>query len=205
MTVAELLYNPYDYALHEDPYPLYRRMRDEAPVYRNEAQGFWALSRHEDVVAAFRDSARFSSSHGVSLDPAASGPHAHRTMSFLAMDEPMHGRMRGLVSRGFTPRRVAEMEPHIRELTRRYLDRILEERSIDFIGDLAGRLPMDVISELIGVPAADRDEVRGCRTSSSTARRAPTTCRRRASRRPSRSSPTTRRCWPSAAADGPAT
>lgn len=160
MTVTELLYNPYDYALHDDPYPVYRRLRDEAPVYRNATQGFWALSRHEDVVAAFRDSARFSSAHGVSLDPAASGPNAHRTMSFLAMDEPMHGRMRGLVSRGFTPRRVAEMEPHIRELTRGYLDRILDAGAIDFIGDLAGRLPMDVISELIGVPVADRDEVR---------------------------------------------
>ena len=160
MTVAEILYDPYAYDLHDDPYPTYRRLRDEAPVYRNEAQGFWALSRHADVVAAFRDSARFSSAHGVSLDPAASGPHAHRTMSFLAMDPPMHGRMRGIVSRGFTPRRVAEMEPHIRELTRGYLDRILDEGSVDFIGDLAGRLPMDVISELIGVPAADRDEVR---------------------------------------------
>ncbi|MFP5256554.1 MAG: cytochrome P450 [Acidimicrobiia bacterium] len=160
MSVAELVYDPYDYAVHDDPYPVYRRLRDEAPVYRNEERGFWALSRHADVVDAFRDSARFSSSHGVSLDPAASGPHAHRTMSFLAMDEPMHGRMRGLVARGFTPRRVAEMEPHIRELTRGYLDRILDAGSIDFIGDLAGRLPMDVISELIGVPPADRDEVR---------------------------------------------
>lgn len=160
MTVAELVYDPYDYDLHDDPYPLYRRLRDEAPVYRNDERGFWALSRHADVVDAFRDSARFSSAHGVSLDPAASGPGAHRTMSFLAMDEPMHGRMRALVSRGFTPRRVAEMEPHIRDLTRRYLDRILDERQVDFIGDLAGRLPMDVISELIGVPSADRDEVR---------------------------------------------
>jgi cytochrome P450 len=160
MSVAELVYDPYAYELHDDPYPTYRRLRDEAPVYRNDERGFWALSRHTDVVDAFRDSARFSSAHGVSLDPAASGPHAHRTMSFLAMDEPMHGRMRGLVARGFTPRRVAEMEPHIRELTRAYLDRILDEGSIDFIGDLAGRLPMDVISELIGVPAADRDEVR---------------------------------------------
>jgi cytochrome P450 len=103
---------------------------------------------------------RFSSAHGVSLDPSASGPNAHRTMSFLAMDPPMHGRMRGLVSRGFTPRRVAELEPRIRELTREHLDRALAKGTFDFIGDLAGKLPMDVISELIGVPAADRDEVR---------------------------------------------
>ena len=160
MTAADLVYSPYRYEIHEDPYPTYQRLRDEAPVYRNVEGGFWALSRHTDVVEAFRDNARFSSAHGVSLDPAASGPHAHRTMSFLAMDPPMHGRMRGLVSRGFTPRRVAELEPRIRELTRKHLDLALEKGSFDFIGDLAGKLPMDVISELIGVPRADRDELR---------------------------------------------
>ena len=160
MSTAELVYSPYAYDIHDDPYPTYARLRAEAPVYRNEASGFWALSRHADVVDAFRDNVRFSSAHGVSLDPAASGPHAHRTMSFLAMDPPMHGRMRGLVSRGFTPRRVAELEPRIRELTRRHLDVALEMRSFDLIGDLAGKLPMDVISELIGVPEADRAEVR---------------------------------------------
>ena len=157
---TDLRYDPYDYGLHEDPYPTYARMRTEAPVFRNDDLGFWALSRHSDVLEAFRDSDRFISSHGVSLDPAASGPHAHRTMSFLAMDPPMHGRMRGLVSRGFTPRRVLELEPRIRELTRRYLDDALQSGSFDFIGDLAGRLPMDVISELLGVPESDRDEVR---------------------------------------------
>jgi len=157
---TDLRYDPYDYALHEDPYPTYARLRTEAPVFRNDDLGFWALSRHADVLEAFRDSDRFISSHGVSLDPAASGPHAHRTMSFLAMDPPMHGRMRGLVSRGFTPRRVLELEPRIRELTSRYLDEALQSDSFDFIGDLAGKLPMDVISELLGVPEADRDEVR---------------------------------------------
>ena len=160
MTAAELIYSPYRYEIHEDPYPTYQRLRDEAPVYQNVEGGFWALSRHTDVVGAFRDNARFSSAHGVSLDPAASGPHAHRTMSFLAMDPPMHGRMRGLVSRGFTPRRVAELEPRIRELTREHLELALDQGSFDFIGDLAGKLPMDVISELIGVPRADRDELR---------------------------------------------
>jgi len=158
--VSALVYNPYHYEIHEDPYPTYRRLRDEAPVYRNEAGGFWALSRHADVVEGFRDNVRLSSAHGVSLDPAAWGPQAHRTMSFLAMDPPMHGRMRGLVSRGFTPRRVAELEPRIRELTREHLDVALAKSTFDFIGDLAAKLPMDVISELIGVPAADRDELR---------------------------------------------
>ena len=160
--MTALVYNPYHYEMHEDPFPTYQRLRDEAPVYRNETDsgGFWALSRHADVVDGFRDSARLSSAHGVSLDPAASGPHAHRTMSFLAMDPPGHGRMRGLVSRGFTPRRVAELEPRIRELTRSYLAVAIEQGTFDFVDDLAGKLPMDVISELIGVPVADRDELR---------------------------------------------
>ncbi len=159
-TVEPLVFSPWDYAVHENPYPLYARLRDEAPVYHNAAEGFWALSRHADVVAAFRDSERFSSAEGVSLDPAATGPQASRTMSFLAMDPPQHGHMRALVSKGFTPRRVAEMEPRIRELTRRHLDTCLQQGSFDFVADFAGKLPMDVVSELIGVPEADRAELR---------------------------------------------
>jgi cytochrome P450 len=135
-------------------------MRDEAPLYRNDERGFWALSRHGDVMAAFRDSERFSNAEGVSIDPAASGPHAHRTMSFLAMDPPQHGRMRGLVSRGFTPRRVAAMEDGIRALTVAHLDECLQKGDFDFVGDLAGKVPMDVISEMLGVPQADRAMLR---------------------------------------------
>jgi cytochrome P450 len=157
---ATITYSPYDYDVHEDPYPTYARLREEAPLFRNDELEFWALSRHSDVVAGFRDSARFSSSHGISLDPAASGPHAHKVMSFLALDPPRHGRMRALVSRGFTPRRVLDLEPRIRALTLAYLEPALDRGSFDFITDLAGKLPMDVISELMGVPVEDRDEVR---------------------------------------------
>ncbi|MFC4906235.1 cytochrome P450 [Actinomadura gamaensis] len=153
-------YSPYDYAVHEDPYPLYARLREEAPLYRNEELGFWALSRHEDVAKAFRDFATFSSSNGVSLEPSAWGPHAHRTMSFLALDPPKHTRMRALVSKGFTPRRVELMGDGIRELTRRYLDEALSGGECDWVADFAGLLPMDVISQMVGVPAADRAEVR---------------------------------------------
>ena len=159
-TTEPLVYDPYAYEIHEDPYPTYARLRDEAPLYRNDERNFWALSRHADVMAAFRDSDRFSNSHGVSIDPAASGPHAHKTMSFLAMDPPQHPRMRGLVSRGFTPRRVAEMEDSIRALTIEHLDACLEKGSFDFVADLAGKLPMDVISEMLGVPKEDRANLR---------------------------------------------
>ncbi|GAA4136935.1 cytochrome P450 [Actinomadura keratinilytica] len=153
-------YSPFDYAVHEDPYPTYARLREEAPLYRNDELGFWALSRHADVAAAFRDHVTFSSANGVSLEPSAWGPQAHRTMSFLALDPPRHTRMRALVSKGFTPRRVRELEGRIRELTRRHLEPALAAREFDFVADFAGLLPMDVISEMMGVPEADRAEVR---------------------------------------------
>jgi hypothetical protein len=158
--MTDIVYDPYAYEMHEDPYPTYARLRAEAPLYRHSDQGFWAISRHADVVETFRDSVEFSSAHGVTLDPAASGPHAHKTMSFLAMDPPRHGRMRALVSRGFTPRRVQDLEPRIREIARMHLAAAIDKDEFDFIGDFAGKLPMDVISELVGVPAEDRDEIR---------------------------------------------
>ena len=152
--------DPYDYDFHEDPYPTYAALRENAPLYRNDGLQFWALSRHADVVAAFRDADRFSSRDGVSLDPAASGPGADRTMSFLAMDEPRHGRMRKLVSAGFTPRRVAMLETRVREITTAHLRTVFDGGAFDFIEDLAGKVPMDVISELLGVPLSDRAELR---------------------------------------------
>ncbi|WP_280412058.1 cytochrome P450, partial [Nocardia asiatica] len=158
--VEPLVFDPYDYAFHEDPYPTYRRLREEAPLYHNPDLGFWALSRHADVTGAFRDSLGLSSANGVSLDPAAWGPHAHRVMSFLAMDDPRHMRMRRLVFKGFTPKRVAEMEDRIRELTLSYLEPALAGGTFDWIDQVAGKLPMDVISELMGVPEADRVEIR---------------------------------------------
>ncbi|WP_040817849.1 cytochrome P450 [Nocardia jiangxiensis] len=155
-----LTFDPYDYGCHEDPYPLYRRLRAEAPLYHNPELGFWALSQHADVGAGFRDNARLSSANGVSLDPAAWGPHAHKTMSFLALDDPRHLRLRQLVFKGFTPRRVAAMDTRIRELTLQHLEPALAAGSFDWIEQVAGKLPMDVISELMGVPEPDRAEIR---------------------------------------------
>lgn len=154
-------YDPYAYEIHDDPYPTYAALRADAPVYRNDRLGFWALSRHADVLAAFRDVARFSNRNGVSLDPTASHPRAHQMMSFLAMDPPRHTRMRALVSRGFTPRRIAELEPRIRALATRHIDAFASRGHCDFIKDFAGKFPMDVISEMLGVPEADRDQLRG--------------------------------------------
>jgi cytochrome P450 len=155
-----MYFSPYDYEIHADPYPVYARLRDEAPLYRNEDLDFWALSRHEDVAAAFRDHEGRSSANGVSLDPSAWGPSAHRTMSFLALDPPRHTRTRALVSKGFTPRRVRELEHSISELTSRYLGAAVRQGEFDFVADFAGLLPMDVISDLVGVPEPDRAELR---------------------------------------------
>ncbi len=154
------VFDPYDYEFHEDPYPTYAWLRETAPLYRNDERGFWALSRHADVQDAFRDVARLSSADGVSLDPAATGPHAAKVMSFLAMDAPRHMQMRSLVSKGFTPRRVRELEGRVREITREHLDVALASDTFDFVDDLAGKVPMDVVSELLGVPVAERAELR---------------------------------------------
>jgi cytochrome P450 len=164
----ELVLDPYDYDFHEDPYPYYRRLRDEAPLYRNEELKFWALSRHHDVLQGFRNSTTLSNRDGVSLDPVSRGPHASKTMSFLAMDDPAHLRLRTLVSKGFTPRRIRELEPRVTELAVQHLDTMLERAAsgpagsvtVDYVAEFAGKLPMDVISELMGVPPADRDRIR---------------------------------------------
>jgi cytochrome P450 len=165
MTVgaSEVLLDPYNYDFHEDPYPYYQRLRDEAPLYRNDELGFWALSRHQDVLQGFRNSTTLSNKFGVSLDPASRGPHASKTMSFLAMDDPSHLRLRTLVSKGFTPRRIRELEPRVTEIAVQHLDSMLEQAAdgtVDYVDEFAGKLPMDVISELMGVPEADRVQVR---------------------------------------------
>lgn len=159
MTV-ELVLDPYSYDFHEDPYPYYKRLRDEAPLYRNDERNFWALTRHADVHKGFRNSTELSNKLGVSLDPISRTPEAYRTMSFLAMDDPAHLRLRTLVSKGFTPRRIRELEARVLELTREHLDSALQSESFDYISEFAGKLPMDVISELVGVPHEDRHNLR---------------------------------------------
>jgi hypothetical protein len=155
-----VVFDPYDYAMQDDPYPTYAWLRANAPLYHNDEHGFWALSRHADVTAAFRAEHTFSNSMGVSLDPMAWGPQARYVMSFLAMDPPDQTRLRSLVSRGFTPRRVGGLESQIRHIARQHLDAVPMDETFDFIDRLGAKVPMDVISEMIGVPQADRAELR---------------------------------------------
>jgi len=153
-------YDPFDYRVHEDPYPVYAWMREHAPLYRNDERDFWALSRYADVLGALRNPARFSNRYGISLEPELWGPHAVKTSFFLAMDPPEHGAHRGLISGVFTPRRVAALEPRIRQLTRARLADLRDQPRFDFATDYAAALPNDVLCEMLGVPQADWDQIR---------------------------------------------
>ncbi len=162
--VSPLAFDPFDYVFQEDPYPVYARLRNEEPLHHNPDLDLWALTRHADIAEAFRTEGTYSNSWGVAIEASAWGPDAHKVMSILGMDPPRQNRLRALVSRGFTPRRVHDLLPRIQELTDRYLDECLEMArdggEFDWIVDFAGKLPMDVISQMMGVPEEDRAEVR---------------------------------------------
>jgi len=140
-------YNPYLWETAHDPYPIYRQLRDEAPVYRNDELGFWALSRHADVVAAHNDPATFLSSGGVTIEGKEKG-----SPLLLVMDQPEHTWHRKIVSRVFTPRRVGDLEPFIRARAGELLDKFSDAAEFDVVTDFSVQLPLDVISELVGIP-----------------------------------------------------
>lgn len=148
-------FNPYAYEVHEDPFPFYAALRDEAPCYHDEELGFYALSRYADVLDALHDPDTFCSRFGITLEDGNPVP------MLLTTDPPEHTRLRRLVSRAWTPRRIAGMEDAVRVLSTRYLDALADRDRIDLIADYAALLPMDVISKLLGVPDADQDRLRG--------------------------------------------
>ena len=111
-----LVLNPYDWDFHEDPYPTYRRLREEAPVYYNAELDFYALSRHRDVLEAFKDWETFSNRGGVALENTTDDVAS--VYFILAMDPPRHHAMRGIIRKVFTPRRVAQLEAPLRRLCR---------------------------------------------------------------------------------------
>ncbi len=150
-----LVYDPYSYAIHEDPYPTYKRLRDEAPAYYNAERGFWALSRYQDVNNALHDWQTYSSVGGVALEGSGKAPPM-----IIAMDPPRQTKLRKIISAAFTPRRIALLEPRVRAMTREYLDPLVERGSFDFIQDFSAKLPMDVISAMLGVPREDQAMLR---------------------------------------------
>ena len=146
-------YDPFSYEVHEDPFPIYRWLRDEAPVWRNDELGFWTLARYDDVLHASVDWATFSSAQGTTLE-GVFGP------MILSMDPPDHTRLRKIVSRAFTPRRIAELEVFVRDLTRDCLEPLVSRGEADVVRDLSARVPIHVISELLGLPGEHRETVR---------------------------------------------
>jgi len=153
-TVPDLYYDPFDVDIDADPYGIWARMRDESPVYRNERYDFWALSRFQDVEAAHLDPKTFSSAHGTVLELMSANRVPTEMMIF--MDPPEHTRLRGLVSRAFTPRRVAALEERIRQLCADFLDPHVGGAGFDFVQDFGARLPAMVIASLLGVPIEDQ-------------------------------------------------
>jgi cytochrome P450 len=150
--------NPFSYAFHEDPYPTYRWLRDHAPVYRNGELDFYAISRFDDIVAASVDHETYSSAKGTVLEMDPSMIEALPIIIF--MDPPRQTRLRRLVSKAFTPARIAALEPLIRSIAVELLDRFAAGGRCEFIADFAAQLPIAVISTMIGVPREDRDMVR---------------------------------------------
>lgn len=153
-------YDPYSYELDVDPYPVYRRMMEEAPVYYNERLDFWALTRFDHCLDAFLDWETYSSASGTVLE--LMGKKIGGSL-IIFMDPPRQTRLRNLVSKAFTPRRISALEPAIRKIAIAHLDEIVERGggSCDIVKEFTAKLPMDVISTLLGIPPEDRDAVRG--------------------------------------------
>ncbi len=155
----ELYYDPYDFDIDADPYPVWRRMRDEAPLYYNEKHDFYALSRFEDVRACSTDWNTYISGKGSVLELIKSGMEIPPGI-ILFEDPPAHDLHRSLLSRVFTPKRMADIEPQARAFCARALDPLMAEGRFDFISDLAAEMPMRVIGMLLGIPEDDQEEIR---------------------------------------------
>jgi cytochrome P450 len=154
-TAAPLRYDPLDPALLRDPYPLYRRLRDEDPVHYVADRGFWVLSRFEDVFAAATDTATFSSASGLTFEEDEI-TRLGLAPTLVMMDRPGHTDYRRLVNRMFTPAKVRQLEPDVRSFARIRLARLAEAGSGDFVAEVAGPLPSLVVATYLGVPESDR-------------------------------------------------
>jgi cytochrome P450 len=158
--MADLYYDPYDYDIDADPYPVWKRMRDEAPLYRNDRYDFYALSRFADVHNASLDVETFSSAKSTVLEMMDHGQDIYPFPMMIFRDPPEHTQLRKLVSRAFSPRRIAALEDQIRQLTTGYLDQFVGAGGFDYVADFGAKLPMMVIGAMLGVPAEDRDAIR---------------------------------------------
>jgi cytochrome P450 len=156
---SDLYYDPYDVEIDLDPYPTYRRLRDEAPLYYNERFDFWGLSRYADVEAALKDFTRLSSAKGDILEVVKADPVMPPGV-FINEDPPLHTVHRALVSRAFTSKKMAALEAQVRAFCAACLDPLVGSDRFDFVLDLGAELPMRTIGMLVGIPDADQPWVR---------------------------------------------
>jgi cytochrome P450 len=162
MTIAhdtEVYYDPYDVNITADPYPTFARLRDEAPLYYNERYDFWAISRYADVEKALGDWQTFSNTRSDILELVKSDFDMPPGVMMFE-DPPVHTMLRGVMSRVFTPRRMAEIEDQIRSYCVRCLDPLVGSDGFDIIAELASMMPMRVIGMLLGIPEDDQIDVR---------------------------------------------
>ncbi|WP_319453861.1 MULTISPECIES: cytochrome P450 [unclassified Mycobacterium] len=156
---APVEFDPFSEDFFNGPFETYRRLRDEAPAYYSEKYGFWALSRYDDVAPAIKDCDTYSSARGVSLDMFLDEPNPDMPDLVIMMDPPDHTKMRKLVNKVFTPRSVAALEPMIRAKITECADR-LDPKSFDAVADFSALFPVEIITTMLGVPQADRQQIR---------------------------------------------
>ena len=157
---SEVYYDPYDFAIDDDPYPVWKRLRDEAPLYYNEQHDFYALSRYADVDQALLDWETYRSGQGTLIDVIKSGVQVPPGV-ILWEDPPLHDLHRSALARVFTPRRMAAVEDRVREYCRRCLDPLVGTDRFDFVADLGASVPMRTIGFLLGIPESEQETVRG--------------------------------------------
>lgn len=157
--MSDVYYDPWAVDIDIDPYPTYRRLRDEQPVYYNERYDFWALSRYADVESALRDPQRFSSAKGDILEVVKADPVMPAGV-FINEDPPLHTIHRALIGRMFTPKQIREVEDKVRAFCVACLDPLVGGDRFDFVADLGAELPMRTIGMLVGIPASDQPTVR---------------------------------------------
>jgi cytochrome P450 len=155
----EIYYDPYDFDIDADPYPIWKRLRDEAPLYYNEKYDFFAVSRFDDVERCSVDWRTYRSGRGSVIEIIKQGVDIPPG-SILFEDPPTHDVHRSLLSRVFTPRRIADLEPKVRAFCARSLDPLVGGDGFDFIGDLGAQMPMRTIGMLLGIPEEDQEAIR---------------------------------------------
>jgi cytochrome P450 len=158
-STVDLYYDTYNVEINADPYPVYRRLREEAPLYYNETHDFFAVSRYEDVERGLLEAPTYISGKGGIIELIKADIEIPPGV-LIFEDPPTHTMHRRLLSRVFTPRRVAELEPKIREFCARCLDPLVGTDRFDFIADLGAQMPMRVIGMLLGIPESDQEAIR---------------------------------------------